>query len=145
MSGPVTMSLGPYAFEAHGFGYTDITRSLTTSWSSVDVVDRMEVLQWTGPKSEAVSIKGVLFPAEFGGEDSLEGIRSAAQKGEPLMLVSLDGGVFGQFVIEAVNEERAFIDPRGMPRKNAWSIELKRFEQAGSGQSGGASQSIGLF
>ncbi|MFT0892963.1 phage tail protein [Pseudochelatococcus sp. G4_1912] len=148
MAGPVSMSLGPYAFEAHGFGYTDVTRNLDTSWASIEVVDRFEALQWTGPKSEGMSIRGVLFPHEFGGDASLEGLRAAAISGEPLMLVSLDGGIFGMQVINGISEDRAFMDHLGRPRKNAWSIDLRRYEEAGSlaqSSSQPGSQSTGLF
>lgn len=132
MAGPVSMSLGSFAFSAHGFGYTDVSRSLDTSWASVEVVDRFEALQWTGPKSETIGIRGVLFPVEFGGEASLEGLRAAAIAGEPLMLVTLDGGIFGMQVITGINEDRAFINRYGQPAKNAWRIDLRRFEESGS-------------
>lgn len=145
MAGPVSMTLGPYAFEAHGFGYTDVGRKLDTSWASIDVVDRFEALQWTGPKSETITIKGVLFPQEFGGMDSLDGLRAAAMAGEPLMLVSLGGNIYGLHTIEGISEDRAFIDRSGLPRKNAYTIDLKRFEQTQGSTHGALSYLWGLI
>ncbi len=67
MSGPVTMALGPFMFRSHGFGYTDVSRKLDTTWAEIETAGRLNALQWTGPRSEVVTINGVLFPAEWGG------------------------------------------------------------------------------
>ncbi len=86
----------------------------------------MNALQWTGPRSEVVTINGVLFPAEWGGTGTLEGVRLAAKNGIPLMLVSLGGRVFGSHAIQKIDEDRAFHDRTGEPRRNAYSIEVRR-------------------
>ncbi|KPU83676.1 oxidoreductase [Marinosulfonomonas sp. PRT-SC04] len=126
MSGPVTMALGPFMFHAHGFGYTDVSRKLDTTWAEIETVGRLNALQWTGPRSEVVTINGVLFPAEWGGSVTLEGVRLAAKNGIPLMLVSLGGMVFGSHAIQKVDEDRGFHDQYGAPGRNAYSIEIKR-------------------
>ncbi|AUR06978.1 phage tail protein [Phaeobacter inhibens] len=126
MAGPVTMALGPFAFRAHGFGYTDVGRKLDTSWAEIETTGRLNALQWTGPRNETVSINGVLFPQEFGGATTLEGVRLAAKSGIPLVLVSLGGKVFGSHAIQKVDEDRSYHDRNGTPGRNAYSIELKR-------------------
>lgn len=126
MSGPVTLALGPFLFRSHGFGYTNIGRSTDVSWAELETVGGFNELQWTGPRSETVTINGVLFPREFGGLGTLEGLRLAAKNGIPLMLVSLGGAVFGSHAIQKIDEDRAFHDRFGTPGRNAFSIELKR-------------------
>lgn len=126
MSGPVTMALGPFMFRSHGFGYTDVSRKLDTTWAEIETAGRLNALQWTGPRSEVVTINGVLFPAEWGGTGTLEGVRLAAKNGIPLMLVSLGGKVFGSHAIQKVDEDRAFHDRTGAPGRNAYSIEVRR-------------------
>ncbi len=126
MSGPVTMALGPFLFHAHGFGYTEFARKLDTSWADIQTAGRMNALQWTGPRSEVVTINGVMFPREFGGLGTLEGVRLAAKSGIPLMLVSLGGKVFGSHAIQKVDEDRGFHDRFGTPGRLAYSIEVKR-------------------
>ena len=125
MSGPVSMALGPFAFRAHGFGYTGVGRKLDTAWAEIETAGRMNALQWTGPRSETISINGVLFPQEFGGASTLEGIRLAAKNGIALMLVSLDGRIFGSHAIQKVDEDRSFHNRWGTPGRNAYSIEVK--------------------
>lgn len=126
MSGPVTMALGPFMFRAHGFGYTGVGRKLDTTWAELETAGRLNALQWTGPRSETVTINGVLFPREFGGATTLEGVRLAAKSGIPLMLVSLGGKVFGSHAIQKVEEDRAYHDRIGTPGRNAYSIEVRR-------------------
>ena len=120
------MALAPFAFRAYGFGYTDLGRKVDVAWAELETVGRLNALQFTGPKSETVTISGVLFPKEFGGQNTLEGVRLAAKTGIPLMLVSLGGKVFGLHAIQKVEEDRTYHDRRGTPGRNAYSIELKR-------------------
>lgn len=126
MSGGVTMALGPFAFRAHGLGYTDVSRSLETPWAEIEVIGRFNELQWMGPTSETVTINGVLFPKQHGGQGSLEGIKAAQRMGIPLILVSLGGLIFGSQAIQGVQEDRSFHDRYGQPGRNAYSITLAR-------------------
>ena len=131
MSNPVSMALGPFAFEAIGFHYDGLTRSVNTSWSDVAVAQRRNAQQWLGPTSDEVTIKGVLFPLEFGGQDSLDGVIAAAEAGEPLMFVAGDaaeGRIYGYHTIQSVEEDRSFIDGAGIARRNAYQIKLKRHD-----------------
>lgn len=132
------MSLGPFAFEAIGFGYDGIQRRTMTPWADIEVAQTLNGQQWTGPEREEVTIKGVLFSAEFGGQASLDGIREAALTGEPMMFVSGDaneGLIYGFFTIHGVEEDRTYIDARGQARRNAYSIKLVRYEGAPPGPS----------
>ena len=120
------MALGPFMFSAHGFGYSGLGRKLDTTWAEIETAGRFNDMQWTGPTSETVTISGVLFPQEFGGTATLEGVWLAAKNGIPLMMVSLGGLVFGSHAIQKVDEDQAFHDRRGIPGRNAYSIEVKR-------------------
>ncbi|MGJ7040488.1 phage protein U [Shinella sp. BE166] len=138
MSGPTPMMLGSFAFEAIGFGFNGLQRRVQTPWADIAVAQTLNQQQWTGPTSEEVTISGVLFNEEFGGQDSLDGIIAAANAGVPLMLVSGSesaGVIHGSFTIQGVSEERSFIDHRGAPRKNSYSITLKRYGDTGGGSS----------
>ena len=125
------MALGDHAFEALGFGFNDLHRKTYTPWGEVEVAYRLAALHWLGPKMEEITIKGVLFPEEFGGQGSLEGLRQAALAGEPQMLVTYAGEIKGQYVIEHISEDRSFIRGDGLPRKNAYEIKLKKYEGGG--------------
>jgi phage protein U len=128
--GPTPIALGPYQFQALGFGMTDLNRDLQTPWAEIDVAMRFDALHWTGPKSDSVTIKGVLFPQEFGGLAALNGIAAAARAGRPLTLVTGAGDVGGRFVVVSVSEDWSYIDARGRPRRDAYQIQLRRYAGA---------------
>lgn len=130
MSGPVTMALGPFLFRAHGFGYTDVSRKLNTTWAEIETTGRMNALQWTGPRSEEITINGVLFPAEWGGESTLGGVRLAAKNGLPLMLANRSGQIFGMQAIQGVDDDKAFMNNLGQAGRISYSIKVR---QIGSG------------
>ena len=100
---PTPMALGPFGFESLRFGYNGVSRELNTQWADVQTVGGLDQSQWMGGKSDDVRIEGVVFPEEFGGLDSLEGVRSAARSGAVLPLVTLGGNVFGMYFIEGVS------------------------------------------
>lgn len=124
--GPTPVALGPYQFQALGFQFTDLSRDLQAPWSEIEVAMRFDALHWTGPKSDSVTIKGVLFPRELGGLGSLNGIAAAARSGQTLMLVTGAGDVGGRFAVVAVTEDWSFIDARGRPHRDAYQITLRR-------------------
>lgn len=136
MSGPVPMMLGGFAFEAHGFGFDGLSRNVQTPWVDIAVAQSLNQQQWTGPTAEEVVIKGVLFPIEHGGQGSLDGIIDTANAGMPVMLVSgssAQGTIHGMFTIQNVSEDRSFITRDGTPRRNAYSITLKRYGSVAGG------------
>ena len=127
MAGPTPMALGPFAFEGLGFGFDKMSRRLNTQWASVATAGGFDAQQWLGPKTEDITISGVVFDKSFGGQGSLDGIRGAALSGTPLMLVSLGGSIHGNMIVQGVDEAQAYFDARGGHRKNAYSIRLRRY------------------
>lgn len=146
MTHRVSMMLGPYAFEAIGFGYEGVSHRVQTPWADIPVAQTLNQLQWTGPTSEDVTIKGVLFPEEFGGQSQLDGLNLSALSGSALMLVTgdaLQGVIHGTFTVQSVDEDRSFHTAYGEARRNAYSITLKRYSNVGAGAA--QSSIISLF
>lgn len=127
MATPTPMALGPFGFHSLRFGFDGISRDLATTWADIQTVGGLDRLQWLGGESDRVKIEGVVFPEEFGGLGSLEGVRSAARDGSVLPLVTLGGNVFGMYVIERVTEDQRYHDATGRPRKDVYMIGLKRY------------------
>lgn len=127
----VPMALGPFMFHSLRFGFDGIRRDLSTRWADIATVGGLNRIQWTGGDDDLVDIKGVIFPHEFGGLGTLEGIRGAAKSGAVLPLISLGGNVFGMYVTEFVGEDQSFHDRLGQPRKDVYRIGLKRYTGGG--------------
>lgn len=137
------MALGGFVFRALGFSFEGQGRGLETPWAEIEVAGRDDALQWTGPKGETFSIKGVIFDPEFGGQETLDGLRSAARAGQPLMLVTRAGRVMGRHVVISVSEDRSYIHASGQAGLNRYTIDLKRYRGAAGGLGGGFAGAIG--
>lgn len=123
------MALGPFQFQALGFGFTRRARSTRNEWAQIPVAGAQTVSQWTGGDGSTETISGVLF-SEFGGMSSLEGIRIASQAGTPLPLVDLSNGlanVFGMHIVEGIEEDRDVFGADGAALRNAYSLSLRSF------------------
>ena len=132
MTNPVSMMLGAFPFQSLGFGYQGLQRRVETPWADIAVVQDLNQQQWTGPTSEEVTIRGVLFPAEW--PASLSGIVAAANSGTPMFLVSGDadsGVIHGVFTVQGVDEDRSFHDAAGRAWRNAYALTLKRYARGG--------------
>ena len=132
------MMLGPFAFASYGFGYTGVQRRVNTPWADIAVAQDLNQQQWTGPTGEEITIRGVLFPAEF--PASLAGLAAAANAGTVLMFVSGDadaGLIHGRFTLQSIDEDRSFHDAAGRAWRNAYTLTLKRYGGL-SGASGGS-------
>ena len=123
---PIPMALGPYMFHATNFGYNKFGRSVSTNWAEIEVVGGPNDAQWTGGQDEKLTIGGVLFPEEYGGMRTMRALQSSAQTGIILPLLTLAGDVFGNFRIESVDEDQSYHTRYGLPRRNEFSIALKK-------------------
>ena len=142
------MMLGGYAFEALGFGYQGIKRKVNTPWVEIPVGQTLNPQQWTGPTSDEVTIQGVLFPEEFGGQSQLDGIIAASMAGTEMMLVSgdaMEGVIRGMFTVQSVEEDMSFHDASGVARRNAYVISLKRSRADGAAGADGVLDSASSF
>ncbi len=130
MSGPVPMTLGGFQFEAFGFSFDSQEYSVETPWAEVQTAFRDDALHWTGPSGASFDISGVLFPHEFGGLDSLEGLERAAEKGQVLFLITRDGGIRGRFAIQNIRQTRELVDRSGLPHNCTYTISLRRVRRS---------------
>ncbi len=125
--GPSPMALGPFHFRALGFSFKDVSKQVDTSWAELEVVSDWNRLHWTGPKSLDFSIRGCLFPKEYGGLDQLRGIERMARNGIPLMLVTAAGHIRGFQAIQSINEDMSAIDASGMPWRDQYEISCRKY------------------
>ena len=132
MAGPTVAALGPFQFEAHGFGFSDMARAVQTRWAEVPIAGAFNATQWTGGDGEVKSIRGVLFPERFGGQASLDGIAMAATLGQVLPLVAIGGGglrnIFGLWIVEQVRDKGAYYTADGTPQKLSYDIDLRAYQ-----------------
>ena len=129
MPGPIPMALGPWRFAADGAGFDGVDATLDASWASLAVAERLDALQFTGPKHETLVIRGVTFPVALQDDGAaLAGLQRAARQGETLILVTAAGAVLGKFAIMSLKRQQSFFTAQGAPQKVAYALTLRRYE-----------------
>lgn len=123
----VMMQLGSFQFSVATAAYQELSRSTQWRWPEQETFGVLPTSQFTGPGKETLSIKGVIFPEFLGGFGQVDQLRRLGDEGSPQMLVSGEGSIMGRWCIEQVDEGQTIFDTAGRPRRQEFSMQLKRF------------------
>ncbi|GHD59829.1 phage tail protein [Jeongeupia chitinilytica] len=131
LSPPVTYtsnlaSLGMFVFQRTTLPYTGLKRSSKWRHPSGSRVGARPVSQFVGPDDQTISIDGVLYPEITGGVPSLDQLIKMADEGDAWPLIEGNGYLYGNFVIEGIDESRSYFMHDGTARRIEFTIELKR-------------------
>jgi hypothetical protein len=127
MGASVMMQLGSFQFSITTAAYQELSRRTAYRWAQQDLYGRLPGLQFTGPGEDAMTLAGVIYPEYRGGFAQLNQMRGLAGRGVPQLMVSGQGGIMGRWVIESVDEKQATFAAEGLPRKQEFTLQLKRF------------------
>lgn len=130
----VMMQLGSFQFGIATAAYQELNRSTAWRWPTQERFGQRPVLQFTGPDAETISLPGVIFGEWSGGTGQLDAMRAMGEAGEPLELVDGNGGTMGRWVIISVDEGQTVFAANGVPRRQEFTLELKRFHDDGAAQ-----------
>jgi hypothetical protein len=123
----VMMQLGGYQFGLETSAYQSFTRVSEWRWPAQERIGRQPARQFIGAGNESVELEGIIYPHFKGGLGQLERMRSEAEKGKPLLLVDGLGKVWGDFVIESIEEKGSEFFSAGVPQKIEFSLSLARY------------------
>jgi len=126
------MMLGNILFSLNTAAYQEFQRTTEHRWGSHELFGKREALQYVGPGKETISLPGVIYPSYKGGTGQIDNMREAAAKGEPLQMISAQGGLLGMWVIESIDEKQTTFAGFGIPRKQEFTLKLRCYE-AGDG------------
>ena len=122
------MRLGSFSFGINTAAYQDLKRTAEYKWPAQERYGQREVLQYTGPGSESITVSGVILTAYRGGTGQLNRLRQLAAQGQPQLLISGLGAIMGRWVIERVEEGQTTFAAAGHPRKQEFTVQLRRFD-----------------
>ncbi|BAO20622.1 putative tail protein GpU [Pseudomonas phage PPpW-3] len=123
----VMLQLGSFQFSIRTAAYQELTRESGHRWAAQDLYGREPGLQYTGPESQTMALSGVIYTEYRGGTGQLNALRNLAAGGMPLNLVEGSGRMLGRWVIERVQEKQAVFADAGLPRKQEFTVQLKKF------------------
>lgn len=122
------LSWGSFQFSVETAAFSELEISEEFPWSRVDRIGNTPQLQATGKRHRSISLRGCVFPAYRGGADQVDQLAALAGRMEPQFLVSGDGRNWGQWCLLRIAESDSALMPDGSPRKQAYTIEMERFD-----------------
>jgi phage protein U len=138
-NGPtVMMTLGQFQFGIATAAYQELNRATEWRWPAQERFMQGQALQYVGPGGDTITLPGVIYPEYRGGFGQLSAMRTVADKGEPLTMIDGSGTVKGRWVIERLEEKQETFAAQGMPRKQEFTLSLRKFDDQGAGTAASA-------
>ncbi|MDA0782436.1 MAG: phage tail protein [Proteobacteria bacterium] len=123
----IMMALGDYRFSIATSAYQQLQRTIAYRWQSQDRIGNDPAMQFVGTGAEQINLEGVIYPHFKGGLGQIEGMKSAADNGKPLLLVDGLGQVWRKWVITQIEETREVFLKDGVPRKITFRLSIVRY------------------
>lgn len=127
---PVLLMLGGFKFSLNTAVFNQMQRSTAWQWPSQARIGQYGALQYTGPGEDTLVLPGVVFSDFRGGSYQVDALRQLAAMGQPLPLLNAYGKVLGRWVIEKIDETASEFHADGTPRRQEFSVSLRRFDNA---------------
>ncbi|MGE5509918.1 MAG: phage tail protein [Bacteroidota bacterium] len=112
---------------------TGLDRNLELRFDGAKRLGRRVAQQFLGVGEETVSIKGTIYPPQFGSFEMLEEMREEAMLGRPRAVVTRYGRYEGIWCIKAIKDTQTVYFKNGYPRKVEFTLELVHYGQDGYG------------
>jgi hypothetical protein len=121
------LRLGGFVFASGYANLESLERSTDYRWAQQDRLTRRPAQQFTGIGSDVISLSGLLVPAYQKNQDPLSELRQMAEKGEPYLLTSGFGKVYGDWVITQAKHTGTELDSKGRSGWVTFSLSLKHY------------------
>ncbi|WP_062731904.1 phage tail protein [Sphingobium abikonense] len=132
------MALGMFLFQIPTLAYDEMQRKTQWRHARSTRVGARDATQYMGVGDETISLSGSVYAEIADGRVSLDDLRAMADDGEALPLVDGGGSVYGNFVIEAIDERHAYLLADGAARRIDFAIDLLRVDDPAPTNSAGA-------
>lgn len=133
------MALGQFVFSIATLAYQELQRQTTWRHPSNSRVGARPARQFTGPGDDTMRLSGLLAPEVTGSTVALDDLRAMADQGLAWPLVDGSGVVYGQFVVEGLDETRTVFFADGTARRIDFNLQLARVDDERTAPDGYAS------
>lgn len=124
-------TLGAFIFELKTAPYDQLQRSTTQRWASNPRVGRRAAQQHIGPGDDHITLSGTLMPELTGGPAQLDALRAMQASGRDWILLDGSGRIWGQWIIQSIDETRSEFFADGTARQIEFSLKLQRSDDDG--------------
>lgn len=125
----VMMALGAFRFALDTAAYQSLERESSYTWASHERFGAGPLHQFTGPGTDTIRMEGMILPYFRGGTGQIQQMRTQAETGIPLSLITGRGTYMGLWVVESISEKQEIFWADGTPRKLEFTIALKKYNE----------------
>lgn len=137
------MRLGQFVFGIPTFSFETLNRTVSARVESVPVVGGPPPTHLLGENADTLQLTCSFYPYHLNGKGLLQ-LRVMQQMTKsqiPMMMVGINGLVYGRWIITQIGESQSFFHPRsGTPQKIDADISMTQYNGAG-----GVGSFFGLF
>jgi phage protein U len=120
------MALGMFIFDLPTLAHDELQRRASWRHARSARVGARDATQFVGPGEETINLSGAVYAEITDGRVSIDDLRTMAASGEAWPLLDGTGTVFGDFVIEAIDERHAYLMTDGRAQRIDFAIDLLR-------------------
>ena len=120
------MALGMFIFDLPTLAHDELQRRASWRHARSARVGARDATQFVGPGEETISLSGAVYAEITDGRVSIDDLRTMAASGEAWPLLDGTGTVFGDYVIEAIDERYAYLMIDGRAQRIDFAIDLLR-------------------
>lgn len=122
------MALGMFIFDLPTLAHDELQRRASWRHARSPRVGARDATQYVGPGEETVSLSGAVYAEITDGRVSIDDLRDMAASGEAWPLLDGTGSIFGDYVIEAIDERHAYLMTDGRAQRIDFAIDLLRVD-----------------
>lgn len=122
----VMMKFGDYKFMLPLSVYQSLERTTEWKWPSQHRFLRGPSSQFVGDGEDKITLTGVIFPEWRGGSKQIDRFRELGATGQAYLLISGLGKIYGMWFLESVNEKQSLFAAFGTPRKQEFTLNLRK-------------------
>lgn len=120
------MALGMFIFDLPTLAHDELQRRASWRHARTPRIGARDATQFVGPGEETINLSGAVYAEITDGRVSIDDLRTMAASGEAWPLLDGTGTVFGDYVIEAIDERHAYLMIDGRAQRIDFAINLLR-------------------
>ncbi|WP_227513647.1 phage tail protein [Moraxella catarrhalis] len=115
-----------FVFSLNKVSYQNLSHKTSWRHTSNSRIGTLPAYQFLGRGDNTLTLSGSIMPGFKGSPKSLVELSNMADKGKAYPLISGNRRVWGQYVIEEIEETQTIFFKDGTPRKIEFTIELRQ-------------------
>lgn len=140
------MMLGPFIFAVPTFSFETLQQTVSARAEGQAVIGAAPPTHRLGPEADTITLSSTFYPHHLNGQGlaQLRGIQQATRAQVPMMMVGINGIVYGRFLITSVsNTQEQFF--RGTAQAVTVDMELLEYVGPGGGGTSIAGFNLEIF